>query len=392
MAWLPISLAAFGLVPAFVLRLTVIHLTPGSEAFLYGAAILGAAFLLTWASEVAQLDIAQGVALAAAALIAVLPEYAVDLYFAWTAASDPTYTSYATANMTGGNRLLIGLAWPIVVYLYWWRSGRTQLELPVVRSVELVFLAIATAYSFVIPIKGTISLWDTILLVGCFVAYMWRTAQSEPEEPELIGPAEALGRLRPGVRRTAVVGLFLYSAGGIVAAAEPFAEALIATGRAFQIDEFLLVQWLAPLASEAPEVIIACLLTFRGDAQAGMGALISSKVNQWTLLIGTLPFAYSIALGRRGALQLDARQVEEILLTAAQSFFAVAVIANLRISVLEVTVLIALFLAQFFFPQPQIRYAFSAVYMTLGTIELVRYRAGLPALLRSGLIPNRDRS
>ena len=39
--------------------------------------------------------------------------------------------------------------------------------------------------------------------------------------------------------------------------------------------------------------LVAGLLAWRGRAAKGMGALISSKVNQWTLLIGTLPLAFA---------------------------------------------------------------------------------------------------
>jgi cation:H+ antiporter len=245
-------------------------------------------------------------------------------------------------------------------------------------------------YSFAIPLKGTISLLDMLVLVGCFVAYMWRVAQAEVHEPDLVGPAAVLALLPPMWRR-AVVGLFfLYAAGCIIASAEPFAEALIATGRHAGIDEFLLVQWLAPLASEAPEVVIACILTLKGDAQAGMGAMISSKVNQWTLLVGTLPLVYSVSLGHPGALHLDPRQTEEILLTAAQSAFAVAVLANLRLSMFEVAALFTLFVTQLFVPDPTIRYVFSGVYVVLALATFLRQRAVLPALFRAGLIPGRS--
>ena len=70
-------------VPALWLRWTDPHLSHAVEALLFGLAIVGAAFLLSWAAEVAQLDIAAGLALAVLALIAVLPEYAVDFVFAW---------------------------------------------------------------------------------------------------------------------------------------------------------------------------------------------------------------------------------------------------------------------------------------------------------------------
>ena len=107
------------------------------QAITFGLAIVGAAFVLAWAAEVAQLDISAGLAIAVLALIAVLPEYAVDLVFAWRggeayetygAACGPagvdyndTPCSFALANMTGANRLLIGVGWSMVVLLAWWR-------------------------------------------------------------------------------------------------------------------------------------------------------------------------------------------------------------------------------------------------------------------------------
>src|SRR4029450_122452 len=110
--------------------------------------------------------------------------------------------------------------------------------------------------------------------------------------------------------------------------------------------QFILVQWLAPLASESPEFIVAILFALRGNPQASMRTLVSSKVNQWTLLIGMLPLAYCLSSGQIMPMRLDARQVEEILLTAAQSLFALVVIANFRFSVAEAVVLLVLFVSQ----------------------------------------------
>src|SRR5579862_337660 len=337
--WSLIVIAFVATLPGIGLRLSGGHVPAGLEAVLFGVAILGAAFLLTWAAEVAEMDISQGLALAFLALVAVLPEYAVDLYFAAAAAKRPEYTSYATANMTGANRLLIGVAWPVIVALYWLQTRKRELRLPANRAVEMVFLSLATLYSFVIPFKETLSLVDTLVLVGLFVGYMWRIAQSEAGEPDLVGPALALAALRTRSRRTLVIVFFIFSAGVILASAEPFAEALVHLGRGHGIDEFLLVQWLAPLASEAPEIVIACILTTKGDAQAGMGAMVSSKVNQWTLLVGTLPLIYSVALGQPGASHLDPRQVEEMLLTSTQSLFGLAVLCNMSLSLSEAAVL-----------------------------------------------------
>ena len=107
------------------------------------------------------------------------------------------------------------------------------------------------------------------------------------------------------------------------------------------------MQWLAPLASEAPEFIIAGLFAWRLQTDTALGALVSSKVNQWTLLVGSLPIVFAISLAEpaRAADRRDA--AAELLLTAAQSLFAVAMIVNLRMSLREAWWIFGLFWAQF---------------------------------------------
>ncbi len=354
-----------------VLRATgLAHISPLIETVGSGLAIFGAAFLLSWAAEVAEIDIPQALALAFLALVAVLPEYAVDMYFAWQAPHRPEYTAYATANMTGANRLLIGVGWATIVVTSWIRRRERRVILERSRSIEIFFLLLATLYSFVIPWKGTVSLWDSLFLIGLFVGYMVTASRAHHEEPEIEGPARVIASWPAAKRRTAVFLLFAYSALTIILAAEPFAEGLIATGRMFGIEEFILVQWLAPLASESPEFIVAVLFAWSGKPGAGMGALISSKVNQWTLLIGMLPVVYSISGQQPAVMPLDSRQVEEILLTAAQSLFAVAVLGDLEFSLWDAAAVFGLFAAQLFFTDPATRYGFSAVYVILTIVLL----------------------
>jgi cation:H+ antiporter len=369
-------------VPALWLVTSKTHIAPSHEAIVFGIAILGAAFILSWAAEVAQMDVSQALATAILALICVLPEYAVDLYFAWRAAEDPQYGHYAAANMTGANRLLVGLGWPAVFLIFILRFRKRSFHLEPGHRTEVVFLGLATIYSFILPFKKTLSLGDTVVFVALFALYAWRVAKAEVHEPELVGPARLIGTLRPKARRATVIGMFVASAVVIFLSAERFAEALVHTGKAHGIDEFLLVQWLAPLASEAPEFIVALLWTFRGDAAAGLGALVSSKVNQWTLLIGTIPLVYSFALGRPGSLELDLRQQHELLLTAAQSLFAVAVLINLRMSWYGAAALFGLFIAQLVFEHIRVQVSF--VYLALAVLVLVRDRKHLGGLFRRG--------
>lgn len=386
--WLTIlGLGLIGL-PGIVLRLGGIHPPAIVAAAIFGIAILAAAFLLSFSAETAELDISQGLALAVIAVIAVLPEYAVDLVLAWKAGADPEEAKrgLAIANMTGGNRLLIGVGWPIVFVIFFYRSRLKELVVDRQRSLELVMLAIATAYVITIPLRSHISLIDTFVLVSVFGVYLYFTTKTESEEVELVGPARAMGSLADAPRRTVVVGVLIYSAIVIFTSAEPFAEALVHIGEQFGVSEFLLIQWLAPLASESPEVLVAGMLAWRGRAAVGMGVLISSKVNQWTLLIGTLPIAFLLSAGEfsfTGGLPLDARQREEIFLTAAQSAFAIAVFVNLRMGKTEAAALFILFATQLFITSEQVRLWYAVGYSVLSIVLLFSARSALPATLRS---------
>ncbi|MFN0094563.1 MAG: hypothetical protein ACKVVT_07260 [Dehalococcoidia bacterium] len=401
-SWILIgAVAAVGL-PGFFLRVTGTHPDPVAGAFIFGFAVLAAAFLLSWAAETAEMDISQGLALAVIAFIAILPEYAIDAVLAFRAGQDPEVAKegLAIANMTGGNRLLIGLAWPIVFFIFFYRTKLRTLVVDRQRALELVFLAIATAYVILIPLRHGITLIDSMVLVSMFLCYLFFTSKQDSEEVELVGPARVLGALPSARRRTSVIVLLIFAAAVIFAAAEPFAESLIHIGEDFGISEFFLIQWLAPLASEAPEVLVASLLAWRGRAAVGMGALISSKVNQWTLLIGTLPIAYGFGSGDwsfTSGLPLNDLQREEIFLTAAQSAFAIAVFANLKMGMKEAIALFVLFATQLFITHESIRVLYAGGYAVLCVALLIINRSELRptissawTILRGRKLPEHD--
>jgi cation:H+ antiporter len=392
--WLLLGVCAAACAPSPILRLLLVtgvipELGNIQSVLIFGSAIVAAAFLLSWASETAEKDIPQGLALAAIALIAVLPEYAVDLYLAWTAPGNEDNAALATANMTGANRLLVGVGWPMVFLLYWLRTKNGVLHIGGHdASLGIIFLGAATLYNFVIPIKGNISLIDTAVLFSLFGGYIYLVSRLPTGEPELVGPASTLGSLPKRRRQGIVTFLFLYCALAIFSAAEPFVEGLKGIGEELGISEFVLIQWFAPLASEAPELTIAAILASRGRALAAMVMLISSKVNQWTLLIGSLPVAYSISGTDIGPLPMDSRQVEEVFLTAAQSAFAVAIFVSLSISLREALLLLGLFGTQLFFTDPAVRYGYGGFYLLLAAFVLFQDRRTLPIVFREARQPS----
>jgi cation:H+ antiporter len=352
---------------AGLLQLASPHLDPAVAALVYGVAVVGAAFMLAWAAEAVQVDISSSVALGILALMTVLPEYAVDFVFAWRGGGDvqqfgpacqapgaegASSCSLALATMTGANRLLIGVGWALVVFVAWiqWRRrGEPDRGMTMARSrsVELAYLALACAYSLTLPLKSTITLFDAIILIGIFVAYTLRISKAPQVDPELIGPAAWIGGLPKRARRATVLGLFVVAGAVILLVAEHFAQSLVDTGREFGVSEFLLVQWLAPIAAEAPELLVVGLYAWRLKTDEALTTLVSSKVNKWTLLVGSLPVVFAISSGSLHGLPIQAGQREEVLLTAAQTVFAVAILVNLSLSIGEAAALFGLFSAQF---------------------------------------------
>ena len=402
---LALSAAFLLTVPGALSRISGATLDDVVAPVVFGFAIVGSAFLLAWAAEVLQLDVSQGLALTVLALIAVLPEYAVDFTFAYKAGEDPDkYAPLALANMTGGNRLLIGIGWSMVVLLAAWRmksiarkrgyEGELDTDVALERphAIEIMFLTIATLYSLTLPFKHTLTIFDSIILISIFVLFVVRIWRAPSAQPHLVGPARLIGRL-PATRRRVVVGALLaYAAGVIFLCAAPFAESLVHLGEQAGISTFLLVQWVAPLASEAPELLVAALFAWRLNTSAGLGTLLSSKVNQWTLLVGSLPIVYAISAGHLTGLPLDSLQREELFLTAAQSVFAIAILANRRMSTREAWTLFGLFISQFILGavlpdhlRELERIGVGTAYLVLAAIILVQQRSYLRPLARDGL-------
>jgi len=342
-----IALAICALVaaPGIVLRFGGLHPAAPVAAAAFGCTILAAAFVLTWASEAAQMDVPRAFAVVVLSLIAVLPEYAVDVVFAWEAGKDPSKAPLAIANMTGANRLLVGLAWPLVWFLHVRRNRLPKLRTPRELALETTVLVASGVIVTAMGLTGQLSVLHGCILAAIFGFYAFIAIRSEAEEPHAVGPAAALMAMDTGMRRITVIWLLCMAAYAIYLVAHPFAEALVETGKSFGVSEFVLVQWVAPLASEAPEVVVAVLLVQAGRSAESIAVLISSKVNQFTLLVGCLPFAYSLSSGGH-PLPLNSHQVAEVAVTGAQTLFAAATVANRTFGPKGALTLFGLFLAQ----------------------------------------------
>lgn len=401
-----VSLALLAAAPGLCTRLAGFHFDAPMTALLAGMSVMGASFLLLWACDAAQAEISQALALAAVALVAVLPEYSVDMYFTWQAGKNPggAYAHYAIANMTGANRLLIGVAWGLIAAVYWFRFGR-DVHLEEERRTELVFLGFATAYAFAIPLKGTLDWYDGVVFIGLYVWYLIRAGRRSSSECEVEGPALLLTELPGPLRRIGILVTFLFAGTVILANSEPFCEGLIGSGRIFHINEFLLVQWLAPIASETPEFVVALGFAWRGQAGLALGSLLSAKLNQWTLLVGMIPGVFAVSHGSLDhPIPMGPNQMSELLLTAAQSLLAVVLLTALRLSMGGGLLLFGLFIGQFVLPlfstwypalafglgSQQVHPVFTLIYVAIATALVLLHPRAVLGLAEGVRVHRRD--
>ncbi len=373
--WSALALALLLGLPSIGLLFSGAQFHPLVAALIYGVGIMAGAFLLSWAAEAAELDISAALAVAILALLTVLPEYAIEVALAWDAgASFDTATRMVTAetqrvaaNVTGANRLLIGVGWSVVILVAWLKH-RAVLDLRGHIGAELTFLTIATLLTFVFFFMRQVHLLAAVALIAIYVAYLWAGAKRQAGEPELDGVPATLGALPTAWRRTAIALLFAYAAGVVAIAADPFVEGLVETGKDMGVDEFILIQWVAPLASETPEVVVAVLFGMRANPAAGITVLVASEVNKFTLLVGSMVGVFSISAGQITSFPLDFRQAVEFLLTASVSLFALLLIARQRADWRAAAILTGLFVVHLFFPSAQHRLWMSGVYLGLAVL------------------------
>src|SRR3954470_5913609 len=374
-----LALLAACTLPGVLTRIGGAPLPPVLAMLAFGGAVTAAAFMLAAAAEVAELDVPAGIAVAGIAFVAVLPEYVIEVYFAYSG-----QVEYVAASLTGSTRLLLSFAvgMPAVASLVLAARGRPPVEtveLSPRRRVDLAVIAAASLYAPVIVIRGHIAWPDSLVLIGLYGLYLRRTGTGTPEPPHLVGVAARLGALPTRERRRWVAGLMLYSAGTVLVTAEPFANAALLTGQTVGVSPYMLVQWLVPLATEMPELVIALVLILHARAGQAVAVLLSSAVSQWTLALGSLPLAYLVGAGQ-GPLPLLGREQIELLLTSGQGLLAVAVLVTLRQETRDAVLMLALFAVQAAIPSVAIRAALTLVYLVLAVDIAASRRSAIPTL------------
>jgi cation:H+ antiporter len=348
----------------------------------YGAAVVAAAFLLAWACEAAQVDIARGVVVAAVAFVAILPEYIVELNFAFRG-----HAEYVTANLTGASRLLVGfcVAMPAALALLplrWRPPSPKRIEIDPAQRLDLAILGVAAIWTLRAVVGGKLTLLDSVVLMSLYVFFLRRAGDGGSEAPEPLGVAADLAQLPSARRRWWVGGLMLFAAIVILVTAVPFGDAVLGTGSLVGVSPYLSLQWLVPIATEMPEIVVAVVLLLHGRGGQSIAVLLAGAVSQYTLALGTLPIAYDLGAGT-GPLPLQPRERIELFLTIGVALYAVAALVTLRLSRGDASLMFMLFTAQFLLPLGLTRVLFAVVFLALAVDVLISERDELRPLVRT---------
>ena len=330
--------------------------------------MLFSAFLITWGAEAAQFLIAQGLALAILAWIQTLPEFAVEAVIAWAAGGDTArcfvslppagcHSHLAIANFTGAVRLLIGLGWPMIYFVAAFFRRRSKgafapILLDDEHAVEVFATVPPVLYFLWIWYKRSIGPLDAVVLVAMYAAYLAMLWRFPAHGEESLADAPRVARwayTRPGRWRVvAIAALFVGGGLLIYLTAEPFLDSMLAVATSFGVSQFVFVQWVAPFVSEFPEKVSAFHWASRvSTAPTALMNLLSSNVNQWTVLAAMIPIVFSASRGIPASLPFDGVQRLEILLTVMQSLVAVLVLVRMRFDWWNASLLLGLWLAQF---------------------------------------------
>jgi cation:H+ antiporter len=349
-------------------------------------AVLSSAFIIAWGAEVAQFFMSQGLALAILAWLQTLPEFAVEASIAWR-----QDIPNMTANFTGSLRLLVGLGWPMIFFVASFahrrKTGRWlhEINLHEDHAIEVVGLLLPILYFFFVWWKATLGVGDAVVLTALYLAYLWVLNKMPPQDHEEAEdldyvPRKVMG-LRPGLRGAAITGLFV--GGGLILyyTAHPFVDSLKAIALAAGIGEFVFIQWVAPFLSEFPEKVSAFkwAATVRKASMAVMN-MVSSNINQWTMLAAMIPVVYSLSRGEVSAVPFDGMHRHEIMLTILQSLLGMVLLLNMKYSAWEAAAIFLLWLAQFLAPdiREEIQWAYVGL-IALAFLQMIRGRRKVEA-------------
>ena len=314
--------------------------------------VLIAAISIAWGAEASQVIFSQGLALAILAWLQTTPEFFVEGTIAWS--QDITLM---TANFTGATRLLIGFGLPLVYFTSWIahrRKGAKKklvVKLSGADSVPVMGMFLPFLYGFVIVLKASLTIYDSIVLITLYIVYLIILQRIPSQGEENIEEMERVPRYilkrKPAVRNLLILACFLGGGLLLFLTVHPFVESMKGLATVLGLSSYFFIQWVAQFLSEFPEFFSAWYWARRpGKLTMAMLNPVSSAVAELTLLVAIIPIVYSVSMGKISTIPFDWQHQEEILMTCLQAGLGFVLLSDMRLRWWEATLLAVLWFGQ----------------------------------------------
>lgn len=207
-----------------------------------------------------------------------------------------------------------------------------------------------------------------------YIGYLYVLRKIPPQDQEKTEDLDRIPRWilkqQPVKRNLSIAFLFLFGGIWLYLVAKPFLHSMLALATLLGASQFVFIQWVSPFLSEFPEKVTAFnwARTVKKAPMALMN-MISSNINQWTVLVAMIPIVYSISSGKVSVINFDSRQKVEIFLTIAQSALGMVLLAKMEFRWYEALGLFGLWFTQFVIPS--LREEITWVYLFWLYVELI---------------------
>ncbi len=349
--------------------------------------MLLAAMMIAWGAETAQFFMAQGFALAILAWLQTMPEFAVEAVLAWQQRTD-----LLLSNLAGALQLLTGLGWPMIYAAAAHKHRQTEhrplqrIRLGPEHGVQVVALLMCLMYGFLLWAKNSLHVVDSFLLVALYGGYLYvlgkLPARKAEEVDDLPSVLRAIVTASKPLRIAGITALFAAGGALIYVLAEPFLESVLSLALRFGFSSFVAIKWIAPFVSEFPEKVSALKWARTADgASMALMNMVSSNINQWTLLAAMLPLVLSLSRRHRSGLVFDQQQRLELRLTLGQALLGALFLVAMELAWWEAAALFTLWAVQFgasIAPAAAtpVHWAVTAIYLAWCAVEVVRIALG----------------
>ena len=355
-----------------------------------GMGLIGASFLLAWAADAGERVFSGGLVLALIALVAILPEFIIEVRFAYIQEDE-----LVTANLTGATRLLLAGALALPLMVAFLASRRNEpaappFQLAAARRLELGVLLITSVFAVQVITLGQLTVADGVILVALYGLYARRVQGGPREDSPAFGVPAGLLSLPRRFQRPAIAGLGVLAAGVVVMVAHPFVDGLLATGTSLGFDPYYLIQSVVPVATEAPEFVIVAILVVHQRPALGVAVFLASSVSQWTLGMGALPLAWFAGGGGTSMPVVGEGQIE-LGLTVALTLFAVAALCFLRPARIDAALCVAILAVHLIYPTTLVRIAASFILFVFAVDLFIDRRHAVPPLFKAVFAGRRSR-